>query len=81
MLKLLLCLFATVITAVCLVELRQQRLEMTHDIDKLHSQIETRQSRLWNQQVVIAADTTPKAVEKAVGSHDLKLSKIDPMER
>jgi hypothetical protein len=79
MLKLLLCLFATVTTAVFLVELRQQRMEMTHDIDRLHAAVETRGSRLWNQQVTIAIDTTPKAVVTAVGTHDLHLTPVDPV--
>ena len=73
MLKLLLCLIVGLATAVCLLQLRQQRLELNHQANALHDEIEGAQAQLWNQQLQIAVYTAPNAIEKTVGDHDLKL--------
>ncbi len=76
MIKLLLCLLATVATAVCLVQLRQQRLELNHECNQLHNTIEASQSRLWNQQLQIAADTSPGALDKRISENRLQLEPL-----
>ena len=73
MLKLLLCLLVGMATAVCLLQLRQQRLELNHQANTLHDQIEATQAKLWNEQLQIAVYTAPNAIEKTVGDHDLNL--------
>ncbi len=76
MIKLLLCLTSCMLVAICLVQLRQQRLELSHQTSELHNQIEQRQGRLWNQQLQIAELTTPPAVQSAIGKQELKLTPL-----
>jgi cell division protein FtsL len=78
MIKLLLCLLVFVATAVCLVQLRQQRLELNHECNQLHNTIEARQSRLWNQQLQIAAATTPDKLARQIDIHHLHLEPLAP---
>ncbi len=78
MLKLLLCLFSAVLLAVVMLQLRQQRLELNHQANKLHNQIEAHQAKLWNQQLQIAVYTAPNAIEQTVGAHALKLVPQSP---
>jgi len=73
MLKLLLCLFASVALGVLLLELRQQRLELNYQTNKLHNQIEQSNAKLWNQQLNIAVYTAPNAISKTVGERDLNM--------
>ena len=74
MLKLLLCLLCGSATAVALLELREQRLNLTFETNKLHNQIEASQGELWNQQLAIAVATAPDALAAAAKEKDLKLS-------
>jgi cell division protein FtsL len=79
MLKLLICLIVSMAIAVCLVQLRQQRLELNHQTAQLHNQIQARQARLWNQQLQIAKVTAPPALQAAIGKDDLKLTNLAPV--
>jgi len=78
MLKLLLCLFASVFLGVLMLQLRQQRLELNHEAKKVHNQNESHQAKLWNQQLQIAVYTAPNAISQTVGAHDLKLVPQSP---
>ncbi len=73
MLKLLLCLGAISVVAVCLVHLRQQRLDLNHESSQLHAAIEVAQAKLWDQQIRLAAVTNPPAIGRSVGAHHLVL--------
>ena len=73
MLKLLLCLICGVLLAVLMLHLRQQRLELNHQTNRLHNQIEARQARLWNQQLQIAAATAPSVLKGRIQQHHLPL--------
>jgi hypothetical protein len=73
MLKLLLCLLCGSATAVALLELREQRLNLTFETNRLHNEIESCQSQLWNQQMAIAIATAPTALAAAAQGKDLKL--------
>ena len=73
MLKLLVCLIAATAVAVCVVHLRQQRLDLAHDASQLHAALEARQAKLWDQQLRIAALTTSPAVTRSAGEHHLDL--------
>ena len=78
MLKLLLCLTAVTAVAVCLVHLRQQRLDLAHECSQLHAEIGDRQAKLWDQQVRLAAVTAPPAIGRSAGSHHLELIPVKP---
>jgi cell division protein FtsL len=80
MLKLLICLISSMAVAVCLVQLRQQRLELNHQTSQLHNEIESRQARLWNQQLQIANVTAPPALQAALDKQDLKLTNLAPID-
>ena len=73
MVKLVICLiFALVLSAVVL-ELRQQKLELNHQVNELHNSIEAQQARLWSQQLQIAEDTAPNALAQTVNERGLQL--------
>ena len=78
MLKLLLCLAFAVSIAVVMLQLRQQRLELNHQANRLHNQIEAQQAKLWSQQLEIALYTAPNAIQKTVEGKDLKLVPQSP---
>lgn len=63
MLKLLVCIAAIFGISVCLLQLRQQRLNDRWELNRLHGQVEKSQAKLWNQQLGIAAATTPQALD------------------
>ncbi len=73
MLKLLLCILSATAISVVLLQLRQQRLELNYQANRLHTDIEKTQSKLWNQQLQIAMFTAPNAIAKTVGDQDLKM--------
>ena len=79
MIKLLLCLGCGLVLAVVMLQLRQQRLELSHQNNVLHNQIESTQAKLWSQQLQIAVYTAPNAIEQTVGSHALKMVPRTPM--
>src|SRR5262245_10159754 len=79
MLKLLLCIIAAATVAVLVLQLRQQRLELSFQTNRLHTQIERNQSKLWNQQLQIAVYTAPNAITKTVGERDLKMVPQSPL--
>ncbi len=73
MVKMLLCMFATMAIAIMVLQLRQQRLELNFKVNHLHRDIEAQQAHLWNQQVQIAIYTAPNAIQHTVDSQDLHL--------
>ena len=79
MIKLLLCLLVSMATAICLMQLRQQRLELNHQTSLLHNQIESRQARLWNQQLQIAKVTAPPALHDTIWKNELHLTPLAPI--
>jgi len=73
MLKLLICLFSALAISVALLQLRQQRLELNYQANRLHNQIEEHQAKLWDQQLQIAVYTAPNAISRTVGEQKLDL--------
>lgn len=73
MLKLLICLFATLAISIALLQLRQQRLELNYQANRLHNQIEAHQAKLWDQQLQIAVYTAPNAISRTVGQQKLEM--------
>ena len=80
MLKLVICLFCAVALAVLMLHLRQQRLELNHQANRLHKQIENKQAKLWSQQLDIAVYTAPNAISQTVGNHEMYLVPQTPMQ-
>ncbi len=74
MIKLILCLVSSIVIAACVLQLRQQRINMNYESNRLHDQLEAGQARLWNQQLQIAVCTAPNAITETVGHHDLKMA-------
>ena len=79
MLKLVLCLVSSLFLAVLVLHLRQQRLEINHQANQLHNEVEEQQARLWNQQLEIAVYTAPNAIAHTVGNHELKMVPRAPL--
>ena len=73
MLKLLICLFAALLISVALLQLRQQRLNLNFQANRLHTQIEDRQAKLWDQQLQVAVYTAPNAISRTVGEQKLEM--------
>jgi cell division protein FtsL len=78
MLKLLICLITSALIAICLLQLRQQNLQLGHQCNQLHGKIRGRQAKLWSQQLEIAVYTAPNAISQTVANHDLKLVPQSP---
>lgn len=79
MIKLLLTLVFSLLLAGLLLDLRQQRLELNYQTNKLHNEIRDTQTKLWNQQLQIATFTAPNAISQTVGDHDLNMVSISPL--
>jgi cell division protein FtsL len=73
MIKLLLCLSSSLLLAIVVLQLRQQRLDLNYQVNQLHNKIEDQQARLWSQQLQIAIVTAPNAIQNTVDSQDLKM--------
>ena len=73
MLKLSICLITSAVVAICLLQLRQQNLQLGHQCNELHGRIRAKQGKLWNQQLQIAVYTAPNAISQTVANHDLNL--------
>ncbi|HEY1685560.1 MAG TPA: hypothetical protein VGG19_12410 [Tepidisphaeraceae bacterium] len=73
MIKIAIGLVSALVLGLVLLQLRAQNLDLSHDCDRLHNQIESQQAKLWNQQLQIATMTGPSAVEKTIADQDLKL--------
>ncbi len=78
MVKLLICLTGALALAVIMLQLRQQKLELSYQCTKLHNQIEVAQIKLWNQQLQVATYTTPAAIQQTVTQYDLTLVPSKP---
>ena len=79
MLKILLCFVSSTLIGVLVLQLRQQRLELNHQVNQLHNDIEGQQAKLWNQQLEIAVFTAPNAIAKTVSNHELKMVPRSPL--
>ena len=79
MLKLLICILCSAVLGGILLELRQQRLELNYQTNRLHNEIERSQGKLWNQQLQIADYTAPNAISETVGKRELKMVPQAPL--
>ncbi len=79
MIKLLLCLLSAAATAVIVLQLRSQHVELEHQNTELHDRIKNQQAKLWNQQLQIAVYTAPNAISQTVGNQHLKMVPQTPL--
>jgi hypothetical protein len=73
MLKLLLCILCISLLALTLLQVRQQRLELSFQVNRLHARVKASQARLWSQQLQIAVYTAPNSIRQTVGQHELNM--------
>ena len=81
MIKLLICTLTAAVLAGCVLQLRQQRLQVNYQMAELHEQVRDQQSRLWNQQLQIASFTAPNAITQTIDTHNLKMVPQAPLPR
>ena len=79
MLKILICLFAGLVISVALLQLRQQRLELNFQGNRLHNHIAEQQAKLWDQQLQVAVYTAPNAISRTVGQQQLEMVPQTPL--
>lgn len=68
MFRLMLLIFALVATAATLLHFRNERLRTRHEIALAHTRMQQLQARLWEQQVEIAAWTSPGVLQQLTGT-------------
>jgi cell division protein FtsL len=64
--KLLTALVFTVVIGACIFNLRQQRLELMHEVTGLHRQMNRDRQATWDKQVRIAELTQPETLRQAL---------------
>lgn len=64
--------------AVLVLSYRQQRLEMTNEMARLHHQMDKSRQQMWDLQVKIADHIEPPALAKAIERAHLKLDSATP---
>jgi hypothetical protein len=79
MLKLLICMLGALLIAIAMLQLRQQRLELNFQTNRLHGQLERQQAKLWDQQLQIAVYTAPNAISRTVGQQNLEMVPQTPL--
>ena len=73
MLRLLLALICGLGIAVTLLLMRQQRVELQHECNQIHDGMLVAQTKLWRQQVQIAAAVAPGALKAVLADHELRV--------
>ncbi|MEL7239072.1 MAG: hypothetical protein AAGK78_09430, partial [Planctomycetota bacterium] len=67
--RLLLCLLVLTASASVLLLLRQQRIQLRYECDRIHAAMLEVQTDLWNQQLSVATATAPAALDATLASH------------
>lgn len=78
MAKVLICIVCVGLLAAAMLQLRQQKLELSHQLNTLHAQIEQVQIKLWNQQLQIAISTAPNTIQRTIKQYDMTLVSGNP---
>jgi hypothetical protein len=74
MVKLLICVSFGLLLAALMLQLRQEDLSLNYQTNALHSEIESRQTILWSQQLRIAEATAPNAIAARVREDRIPLA-------
>lgn len=77
MVRILLCLLVGVGIGITLLMIRQQRLELQYESNKIHDEMLDTQRQLWRQQVQIAAATAPAALDTVLANHEFETEPED----
>ena len=62
--------------AVGLLTLRQQELEIMHDMTKMHKKIDETRREIWDLKVKIAQESTPSELKAVLQKADMKMKPI-----
>ena len=62
--------------AVGLLALRQEELELMHEMTKMHKQIDETRREIWDIQVKIAEESTPRELQDAMREANMELRPI-----
>jgi hypothetical protein len=76
MLKLMMVCIFIFLTAMALLQLRQQRMNVNFQMSRLHREVDQAQGRLWNQQMELARLTAPPAIRRTVGKVRLEMTPV-----
>lgn len=76
--KLLLLVMVTTVVGATLLGLRQQRLQLMHEMAGLHSQIDQARQATWDMQIRIAELAEAGALEQAIERAQLELEPVTP---
>lgn len=79
MIKPLICLFCALIVAMVVLQMRQQRVDLSYQNNTIYRQIEQTKAKLWSQQMQIAVYTAPNAIAQTVGDQRLDLVPVFPI--
>jgi len=71
--KLLMALVLAVLIGSAVFSMRQQRLELMHEVTALHRQMNRDRQATWDTQVRIAGRTSPKALHDAIARSGLDM--------
>ena len=74
--KLSILILALTLTAVALLSLRQERLQLTHEIALAHRRIDQMRLALWQTQSKVARLTQPQALRQAIAQCNLQLEPL-----
>lgn len=80
MLKLIICIFSAIAIALAMLHLQHQKMVLNYRTNQAHKSLQNLQIELWNQQLQVAIDTAPNAIERTVGSHKIELKTAAPSE-
>ncbi len=74
--KLMVLIIAGTATAAALLWLRQQRVELAHEITTAHQQIDATRQATWDLQVKVAAFVEPNSLNQALARAELDLEPL-----
>lgn len=77
--RLMVVLLVAAALAVALLGLRQQRLEIAHDIARSTRRIEQTRLQLWNLQAQVSNRVQPLALTEAIDRAQLKMQPLTPL--
>ncbi|WP_432799411.1 hypothetical protein [Poriferisphaera sp. WC338] len=76
--RLLVAIICAAAIGIGLLALRQQRLEMMHEMTRLHSEMDVIRRDIWEKQVKIAEKTDPQSLKEASARANLVLEPATP---
>lgn len=78
--KLATLLMIAIVVGAVLLALRQQRLQLMHEMVQVHSQIDRSRQAIWDYQVKITERTEPNRLRDVIARHRLQLEPAVPVQ-